>query len=90
MMNKSIDKGDQYEMVSISDLVLNNHLLRKVDVILDLKFVYELIEDKYCLDNGKPSIASVVLVIILLIQRLFVNKSIRQAIKEIETNVAYQ
>ena len=47
MMNKSIDKGDQYEMVSISDLVLNNHLLRKVDAILDLNFVYELVEDKY-------------------------------------------
>ena len=47
MMNKSIDKGDQYEMVSISDLVLNSHLLRKVDAILDLNFVYELVEDKY-------------------------------------------
>jgi len=34
-------------MNSISDLVLNNHLLRKVDAILDLKFVYELVEDKY-------------------------------------------
>lgn len=47
VLNKSIDKRDQYEMISISELVLNNHLLRKVDVILDLKFVYELVEDKY-------------------------------------------
>ena len=56
MLNKSIDKRDQYEMISISELVPNNHLLRKVDAILDLNFVYELVEDKYCLDNGRPSI----------------------------------
>ena len=34
-------------MISISDLVLNNQLLRKVDAIVDLNFVYELVEDKY-------------------------------------------
>ena len=70
MLNKSIDKRDQYEMISISELVPNNHLLRKVDTILDLNFVYELVEDKYCLDNGRPSIDPVILVKILLIQRL--------------------
>ncbi|MGY3481866.1 hypothetical protein [Staphylococcus cohnii] len=32
---------------------------------------------------------SIVLVIILLIQRLFVIKSMSQMIKEIETNIAY-
>ncbi|PHK48922.1 IS5/IS1182 family transposase, partial [Staphylococcus edaphicus] len=62
MLNKSIDKRDQYEMISISELVPNNHLLRKVDTILDLNFVYELVEDKYCLDNGRPSIDPVILV----------------------------
>ncbi|WP_436878220.1 transposase, partial [Mammaliicoccus sciuri] len=62
-----------------------NHLLRKVDKILDLNFVYELVEDKYCLDNGRPSIDPVI-----LIQRLFGIKSMRQTIKEIETNVAYR
>ncbi|SCU11289.1 Uncharacterised protein [Staphylococcus xylosus] len=75
MLNKSIDKRDQYEMISISELVPNNHLLRKVDTILDLNFVYELVEDKYCLDNGRPSIDPVILVKILLIQRLFGIKS---------------
>lgn len=46
MLNKSIDKRDRYEIISISDLVANSHLLRKVDVILDLNFVYELVEYK--------------------------------------------
>ncbi|PTG66976.1 hypothetical protein BUY28_06410 [Staphylococcus cohnii] len=55
-MNKSINKREQDKIISFSEFVSNNHLLRKVDAILDLNFVYELVEDKYCLDNGKTSI----------------------------------
>ena len=47
MMNKTIDIRAQYEMISNSEWVLNNHWLRKVDAILDLNFIYELVEDKY-------------------------------------------
>jgi transposase len=90
MLNKSEEKRDQYEMISVSEWVPKDHLLRKVDKVLDLNFVYELVEDKYCLDNGRPSIDPVILVKILLIQRLFGIKSMRQTIKEIETNVAYR
>ncbi|WP_239732925.1 transposase, partial [Mammaliicoccus sp. P-M55] len=75
MLNKSTDKRDQYEMISVSELVPKNHLLRKVDKVLDLNFVYDLVEDEYCLDNGRPSIDPVILVKILLIQRLFGIKS---------------
>ncbi|MEB7725459.1 transposase [Mammaliicoccus fleurettii] len=88
ILNKSTDKRDQYEMISVSKLVPKNHLLRKVDKVLDLNFVYELVEDKYSLNYGRPSIDSVILVKILLIQRLFGIKSMRKTIKEIETNVA--
>ncbi|WP_239732927.1 transposase, partial [Mammaliicoccus sp. P-M55] len=62
-------------MIAVSELVPKNHLLRKVDKVLDLNFVYDLVEDKYCLDNGRPSIDPVILVKILLIQRLFGIKS---------------
>lgn len=88
MLNKSTDKRDQYEMISISELVSSNHLLRRVDNILDLNFIYELVEEKYRLDNERPSIDLVILVKILFIQRLIGIKSMRQKIKEIETNVA--
>ncbi len=47
MLNKSIDKRDQYEMISISELVVNRHLLCKFDAILDLNFAYEFVEGKY-------------------------------------------
>ena len=42
-----MDKRNQYGMISIFDIVANSHLLRKVDAILDLNFVYKFVEDKY-------------------------------------------
>ena len=90
LLSKSEDKRNQLEVVAISDLVPQGHLLRKVDKVLDLNFIYPLVEDKYCLDNGRPSIDPVILVKIILIQKLFGIKSMRQTIKEIETNVAYR
>ncbi|PNZ42346.1 transposase, partial [Staphylococcus simulans] len=81
MLNKSSNNREQLEMISISQLVPDDHLLRKVEKVLDLNFVYDLVKDKYCLDNGRPSIDPVILVKILLIQKLFGIKSMRQTIK---------
>ncbi|UTH15983.1 transposase [Macrococcus epidermidis] len=89
-MSKSEDKRNQLEVVATSDLVPQDHLIRKVDKVLDLNFIYLLVEDKYCFDNGRPSIETVILLKIILIQKLFEIKSMRQTIKEIETNVAYR
>ncbi|QIH76857.1 IS1182 family transposase [Macrococcoides canis] len=80
----------QFEMYSLEDLVPKDHLLRKVDKVFDLSFIYELVQDKYSLDNGRPSIDPVMLIKIVLIQHLFGIKSMRQTIKEIETNFAYR
>ncbi|MEI4791400.1 transposase, partial [Bacillus sp. FJAT-53060] len=47
-------------------------------------------EDHYSSDNGRPSVDPVVLIKMVLIQYLFGIRSMRQTIKEIETNVAYR
>lgn len=47
-------------------------------------------KDLYSEDKGRPSIDSVVLIKIPLIQYLFGIRSMRQTIKEMETNVAYR
>lgn len=62
MLNKNDkDKQKQVQFVALDDLVPNNHLLRKIDTYIDFDFIYDLVEDKYCLDNGRPSIDPVVL-----------------------------
>lgn len=95
MINKSDrkhteQKRNQLEMYSLEDLIPPNHLLRKVDKVLDLSFIYELVKDKYSADKGRPSLDPIVLIKIVLIQHLFGIKSMRQTIKEIETNFAYR
>lgn len=77
-------------MVSIDELVPEDHLIRKVAQVMDFSFVYELVREKYSKDNGRPSIDPVVLVKMVLIQYLFGIRSMRQTVKEIEVNVAYR
>lgn len=84
------NKASQVQMISVEELVPKNHLLRKIDKYIDFNFIYDLVEDKYSLDNGRPSIDPVVLMKIVFIQYLFNIKSMRQTIKEIEVNIAYR
>ena len=89
-MLKTADKSKQIQVVCIEDLVPKNHLLRKIEKAIDWSFIYDLVEDKYCLDNGRPSIDPVTLIKLPILQYLYGIKSMRQTIKEIEVNVAYR
>ena len=90
MLSKNQTDGKSVQIVALDDLVPKDHLLRKVDAAVDFEFIYDLVEDKYSADNGRPSIDPVVLFKIALIQYLFGIKSMRQTIKEIEVNLAYR
>jgi len=91
MMTQNTDKKrEQIQMFCMDDLVPQDHLLRLIDKAIDWSFIYELVEEKYCPDNGRPSIDPVVLIKIPLIQYLYGIRSMRQTIKEIEVNVAYK
>lgn len=91
MLRKTGNEGrTQISLVSLEELVPKDHLVRKIDRALDFSFIYDLVEDLYCEDNGRPSVDPVVLIKIALIQCLFGIRSMRQTIKEIETNVAYR
>lgn len=90
MITKNSKKKGQVQMVSLDQLVPEDHLLRKIDRYVDFSFIYDLVEDKYSPDFGRPSIDPVTLIKIPLIQCMFGIKSMRQTIKEIEVNVAYR
>ncbi len=56
MLSVNREKSNQIQVVCIEDLVPKNHFLRKVEKAVDWSFIYEVVEGKYCLDNGRPSI----------------------------------
>ena len=91
MMTQNTEKNrTQIQMFCIDDLVPQDHLLRIIDKAIDWTFIYDLVEDKYCQDNGRPSMDPVSLIKIPFIQYLYGIRSMRQTIKEIEVNVAYR
>lgn len=90
MITKNSEKKGQVQFVSLDQLVPEDHLLRQIDKYVDFNFIYDLVEEKYSSDNGRPSIDPVTLIKIPLIQYMFGIKSMRQTIKEIEVNVAYR
>lgn len=77
-------------MVSLSELVPQDHLLRKIDKTMDFSFIYDLVKDMYSDEIGRPSIDPVVLFKIVFIQYLFGIRSMRQTIEDIKVNVAYR
>ena len=62
----------KYHMVTIEDLVPENHFLRKLERSLDMSFVYEETAHLYSRRYGRPPIDPVVMVKYLLVGFLYV------------------
>lgn len=91
MMTQNADKKrEQIQLFCMDDMVPKDHLLRVIDKAIDWTFIYDLVQDKYSHDNGRPSMDPVMLIKIPFIQYLYGIKSMRQTIKEIAVNVAYR
>ncbi|TLQ14166.1 IS1182 family transposase [Lentilactobacillus parafarraginis] len=83
-------KRKQIQFVTIDEMVPKDHLLRKIDKVIDFDFIYELVQPLYTLDNGRPGLDPVILIKLPIIQYLFGIRSMRQTIKEIQVNMAYR
>ena len=91
MMTQNADKKrEQLQMFSMDDMVPKDHLLRLIDKAIDWTFIYDLVEEKYSPNHGRPSMDPVMLIKIPFIQYLYGIKSMRQTCREIEVNVAYR
>lgn len=55
MLKKEKEQWQTIEMVCTDMLVPKGHFLRKIDAAVDFRHIYELVEDLYCEDNGRPS-----------------------------------
>ena len=90
LKKQDMSKRNQIGFYSLEDLVSQEHFLRDIDKYVDFSFIYQLVEDKYDQSNGRPSLDSVMLIKLPLIQYLYGIKSMRQTIKEVEVNMAYR
>ena len=77
-------------IIDIDSLVPADHLLRKIEKVMDYEWLYERLDPYYCHDNGRRGTDPVVLIKMVLIQHLFGIPSLRQAHREIQVNLAYR
>jgi Transposase and inactivated derivatives len=84
------DKRREAVITDIDALMPKEHLLRKVERVMDYEWLYERLSPYYCHDNGREGTDPVVLVKMVLIQHLFGIASLRQTHREIHVNMAYR
>jgi transposase len=78
------------EIVTLEELVPADHLLRKIDAVIDFSFIHELTASLYCSDNGRPALDPTLMFKALFLGYLFGVRSERQLVREIQVNVAYR
>lgn len=90
MLKKPSPQQTELEMVTLESLVPTDHLLRKIDAVIDFSFIHDRVAGLYCADNGRPALDPVVMFKALFLGYLFGIRSERQLVREIEVNVAYR
>lgn len=90
MLKKPAPEQTALEMVTLDELVPKDHLLRKIDAVIDFSFIHDRVAGLYCPDNGRPPLDPTLMFKALFVGYLFGIRSERQLVREIEVNVAYR
>jgi len=90
MLKDKAPRQTRLEMVTLEELVPQDHLLRLIDRQIDFSFIYDRVKHLYSADNGRPAVDPTMLFKMLFIGYLFGVRSERQLIREIQVNVAYR
>lgn len=90
MLKKPGPQQTELEMVSVESLVPQDHLLRKIEAVIDFSFIHDRVAGLYCPDNGRPPLDPTLMFKALFIGYLFGVRSERQLVREIAVNVAYR
>lgn len=90
MQGKQIYQPKLFTHVRIEDLIQPEHLLRKIDRVLDLGFIRGMTRKLYCEENGRPSIDPEVYFRLQILAYIYGIESDRQLCDEVRVNIAYR
>ena len=77
-------------ITDIDALVPEDHLLRKIEKVMDYDWLYERLDPYYNHEVGRPGTDPVVLIKMVLIQHLFGIPSLRQTYQRIQETIPYR
>ena len=90
MMGRREDgQGQFFYSFDLDKVVPRDHLVRKIDGLLDLSWVHKELAPYYS-HTGRPSIDPVLMIRMLLVGYVFAIRSERQICAEIQVNLAYR
>ena len=84
------DARNEPVITDLEALVPKDHLLRKIEKVMDYEWLYERLDPYYCHDNGRPGTDPVVLIKMVLIQHLYGVPSLRQTYQRIQDTISYR
>ncbi len=90
MQGRQEYQPELFVTIDLEAMIPKNHLLRKLDHLLDLSFIREHTKDFYCENNGRPSIDPELFIRMLLISYFYGIDSDRRLCDEIRFNLAYR
>jgi transposase len=75
---------------SMESFIPKDHYLRRLDNVLDLSFIHDIVSDNYCQTNGRPSIDPEVIIRLFLIQAMDGLVHVRDLMRQVQVNLAYR
>ena len=90
MLKERREKQEKMDLVILEQMIPEDHLLRKIDSVVDFGFIHELCAPLYCADNGRPAIDPEILFRMLFIGYLYGIKSEARLEEEVNYNMAYK
>lgn len=89
MQGKKINEPRLFYKVSLESLVPQDHVIRRIDQVLNFEFLYAATKPYYAHD-GKPSVDPIVLFKLYLLGYFFGIPSERRILQEVHVNLAYR
>ena len=89
MGRQNNDQGHLFYEFCLDEAVPNDHLVRKMDAVLDLSWVHAELAPHYP-TLGRPSVDPVLMIRMLIIGYVFALRSERLLCRELHVNLAYR
>jgi len=89
MGRQNNDQGPLFYEFRLDEAVPDDHLVRKIDAVLDLSWVYAELAPHYP-TLGRPSVDPVLMIRMLIIGYVFALRSERLLCRELQVNLAYR
>ena len=89
MGRQNNDQGHLFYEFRLDEAVPDDHLVRKIDAVLDLSWVYAQLAPYYP-TLGRPSVDPVLMIRMLIVGYVFALRSERLLCREVQVNIAYR